>query len=252
MRDIYYRTKKLGDLTVRGASRASIQTFWNVPEYELGLDAGAHPSDFTIKTHRLFITHTHRDHITGLYQYIARRKKTNLAPPEIYVPEYSLEAVSRFLGAFQELDEACYPYKVHGINAGDQIEWQTEDGRTLCVEALETFHRIPSLGYAVYENSVPRLAYTGDTLPDALDLNPVFYEAEILIMEMTASGTGYTPDLIHQYEHTHLQDVLDRQNRFQNRWIVAAHFTCKQAFPELCRNVAAHFPDRLGGRLIVW
>ncbi|MBQ4143705.1 MAG: ribonuclease Z [Thermoguttaceae bacterium] len=253
MRDIYYRSKTLGEVTLRGASRASIQSFWNIPEWDLGLDAGGHPWDLTPQLGRLFISHTHRDHIQGLYQLIARRKKRKLPPPEIYVPAESEDVVRRFLEVWQEMDGARYPFRLQGLTPGDTVLWETENGQRLQAKAVRSFHRIPSLGYLIYgEKGTPLLAYTGDSLPALLDKVPAFYQAEILIMEMTSADMYYTPEEIHKFGHTHFLDVLERRENFANRWIIISHFTCKRSMDLLCRHTAEAFPDRLGGRLIVW
>ncbi len=251
MRDIFYRTKKLDNLTLRGSSRASVQSFWNIPEYETGLDIGAHPWDLTSSIRRLFISHTHRDHIGGLYQFIARRRKLNLPPPQIFVPAQTLHSVEKFLNVWQELDDSSFEFTLSPLSPGDRVHWKTNGG-ILELEAFPTFHRVPSLGYVIYENGVPQVAYSGDTLPDALDENPVCYRAKILIMEMTSADNLYSPDSIHAFGHTHFQDILERRERFENRYVILSHFTCRQSMNLLCRHVAQAFPDRLEGRLIVW
>ena len=252
MRDICYRSKKLGDVTVRGTSRASIQSFWNIPEWDLGLDVGGHPWDLTPQLGRLFISHTHRDHILGLYQLIARRQKRSLPPPEIFVPAESEDVVRRFLEVWQEMDGTRYPFHLQGLVPGDLVEWETASGTRLQAKAVRSFHRLPSLGFLISESETPRLAYTGDSLPAILDENPAFYQAEILIMEMTSADMYYTPEQIHHFGHTHFLDVQERREKFANRWILVSHFTCKRSMDLLCRHIAEAFPDRLGGRLIVW
>lgn len=252
MQDIYYRTNVFEGLTLRGASRASIQTFWNVPEFDLGFDVGAHPWDFTASLGHLFVTHTHRDHVAALYYFITRRRKLDLPPPEIYVPNALLDVVKRFLDVWEEMDGRHYPYVLHGISPGETVTWQTKEGRTFKVEALATHHRIPSLGYAVYENDLPCLAFTGDTLPQALDENPVFYQAKILITEMTSADDFYSLEEIHHFNHIHFEDILERELLFKNQWIVVAHFTCKERLADIHSHIQQEFPDRLGGRLIAW
>ena len=133
-------------ITVEGYSRAAVQTYWRIPEFKLGFDIGAHPWDF-MATPNLFISHTHLDHVAALPVYVARRRMMKMEPPTIYLPEQAVESVDRILKLFTCLDRGRLPCQLIGLKPGDEIEMSREH----VVTVSATAHRVPSLGFVVWE-----------------------------------------------------------------------------------------------------
>jgi ribonuclease Z len=265
------------DLTIEGYSRAAVQSYWRVPELKLGFDLGAQPWDF-MGTPSWFITHTHLDHVAALPVYVARRRMMKMEPPTIYLPEHAVEMVQHVLRAFQRLDRGRLPCELIAVQPGDGFELSRE----LVVEAVATRHTVPSLGYIVWERRkklkpeylqltgeqirdlrlsgveiteerrIPVLAYTGDTSPEGLDLNPAMYEAKVLITEMSFVAPGHRKEKIHKHGHMHLDDWVERQNRFQNELVIAAHFSTRYHEKQIKHYVRKALPEMLGGRLHLW
>src|SRR4029078_13288447 len=132
------------------------------------------------------------------------------------------------------------------IAAGDEIELSRE----LIVEAVATKHTVPSLGFIVwdrrrklkpeYQNlsgdeirdlrlagkevsaEVRRalVAYLGDSAPGGLDANPAMYEAKLLIFELTFFAPDHRKDKIHKFGHMHLDDIVERRDRFKNELVI--------------------------------
>ena len=73
----------------------------------------------------------------------------------------------------------------------------------------------------------PLLAYLGDSAPEGLDSAPEMYEAEILITEITFLSPHHRRQKIHKFGHLHLEDVVERRDRFKNKVIIAAHFSTR-------------------------
>lgn len=266
-----------GDFTVEGYSRAAVQSYWRINEMHLGFDLGAHPWDF-MGVPNWFISHTHLDHIAALPVYIARRRMMKMEMPTIYVPEVALESVKRMLATFTRLDRGGLPCRLRGVVDGDEFELSRE----LVVTAHKTVHTIPSFGYVVWERRkklkpefqgmssdqirdirlkgtevsaeirVPRLAYTGDTSPAGLDNNPVFYDAEILISELTFVDPSHRADLIHKHGHMHLNDYVARRNDFKNKIIILGHLSTRYHDDQIMHHIEKRFPDMMDGRLRVW
>ncbi len=265
------------NLTIEGYSRAAVQTYWRIPELKLGFDLGLQPWAF-MATPTWFVSHTHLDHIAALPVYVSRRRMMKMEPPTIYLPGEAIPNVERLLRAFERLDRGRLPVKLIGVEPGMEIELSRE----LVVATIPTTHTIPSVGFLVYERRkklkpeyhgksndeirdirlsgvevsaeirVPKVAYLGDTSPPGLDAVPDVYRAEILIVEMTFVAQNERPERIHKYGHIHLDDILDRADRFENDWIIASHFSTRLPAEAIQRIVARRLPERLRDRVKVW
>ncbi len=78
------------------------------------------------------------------------------------------------------------------------------------------------------------------------------YEAQVLIMEMTFVAPSHRKDKIHKFGHTHLDDVVERRDRFKNELIIASHFSTRYHGKRIRELVERALPDMLGGRLHLW
>ncbi|MHB1560416.1 MAG: MBL fold metallo-hydrolase [Isosphaeraceae bacterium] len=271
------RTLQHQNLTVEGYSRAAVQTYWRVPELKIGFDLGVQPWSF-MTTPTWFLSHTHLDHVAALPVLVARRRMMKMEPPTIYMPAEAVDGVHAVLRAFQRLDRGRMPCELIGLNPDDEVELSRE----LVVRAFATRHTIPSLGYLVWERRkklkpeyqeltgeqirdlrmsgvevsaelrVPKLAYLGDTSPPGLDIFPETYRAQILILEMTFVAANERASVIHKYGHTHLDDLIERADRFENEVIIASHFSTRLHPDQIVRIVEKRLPDSLKGRLKVW
>jgi len=272
-----FRTLQHKDLTIEGYSRAAVQSCWRVPELKLGFDLGAQPWDF-MGTPIWCISHTHLDHVASLPVYVARRRMMKMEPPTIYVPEHALDLIDHLLKICQRLDRGRQPCQLFGVRPGDEFELSRE----LALQAVATKHTVPSLGYIVWERRrklkaeyqnlsgeqirdirlsgvevteerrFPLLAYTGDTSPEGLDANPAMYEAKILITEMSFVAPGHRKEKIHKHGHMHLDDFVERRERFQNELVIAGHFSTRYQDKQIVHYVKKALPEMLGGRLHLW
>jgi ribonuclease Z len=271
------KTLKHNDLTIEGYSRAAVQTYWRFPELKLGFDLGAQPWSF-MGTETWFVTHGHLDHIVALPVYVARRRMMKMTPPTIYLPTATIEPIEKILRQFTKLDRGRLPCDLRPVEPGDEIELSRE----LVVTAVATTHTVPSLGYVVWDRRRklrgefqnlsgdqirdlrlsgtevteefrrPRVAYLGDSSPAGLDNAPIMYEAEILICELTFISPDHRKEKIHKFGHMHLDDLVERRDRFKNELVIAAHLSTRY-HPKAVREIVARaIPDMLGGRLQLW
>ncbi|MCB9872583.1 MAG: metal-dependent hydrolase [Planctomycetaceae bacterium] len=271
------RTLKHGRITIEGYSRAAVQTYWRIPELKLGFDLGAQPWDF-MGTSTWFVSHTHLDHIAALPVYVARRRMMKMDPPTIYLPDHAIETVERLLKVYRQLDRGRLPCELIPVKAGDEIELSRE----LVVTASATHHTVPALGYIVWERKqklkpeylelrgdqirdlkesgveitteirVPELAYLGDSAPAGLDNCPAMYEARVLISEMTFVAPSHRKEKIHKHGHMHLDDYVERKDRFKNEKVIVGHFSTRYNSRQVRNLVSKALPDMLGDRLYLW
>ncbi len=265
------------NITIEGYSRAAVQTYWRVPEMNLGFDLGAQPWSF-MGTPTWFVSHTHMDHLIALPVYVGRRRMMKMEPPVIYLPEAAIEPMERVLRLLSRMDRGRLPCQLLPARPGEEIELSREQ----VVTVSATTHTVPSLGFVVWERRrklkaeyqglqgheirdlrlggtevtnemrIPRLAYLGDSSPGGLDACPAMFEAEVLIMELTFVSPRHRKDKIHKFGHMHLDDLLERREKFRNELVIASHFSTRYHPTQIRECVAKAIPDMLDGRLHLW
>jgi ribonuclease Z len=272
-----YLTHSHAGLTIEGYSRAAVQSYWRVPELKLGFDLGAHPWDF-MGTGTWFVSHTHLDHVAALPVYVARRRMMKMEPPTVYVPAEAVEDVKKLLMVFHRLDRGRQLCDLRGVSAGDEIPLSREH----VVTVFNTAHTIPSRGFVVWDRRnklkdeyvglpgnqirdlkqsgveitrevrLPLVAYTGDTAPAGLDAEPACFDAKVLITEMSFIREKHRRDKIHKFGHMHLDDFVERADRFKNELIVAGHFSTRYHPNEVRRLLDARLPPQLKPKMKLW
>jgi ribonuclease Z len=264
-------------LTIEGYSRAAVQSYWRVPELKVGFDLGAQPWDF-MGTPTWLVTHTHLDHIAALPVYVARRRMMKMEPPVVYVPAPAVEDVRKLLLVMQRLDRGRQVCDLRGAEPGQEIELSREH----VITPFATTHTIPSVGYVVWERRfklkeeyhglpgdkirdlrqsgvavtrevrTPLLAYTGDTSPAGLDGCPAAFRAKVLITELSFVRPNHRREKIHKFGHMHLDDFLERADRFENELIICGHLSTRYHPQEVRRVVEPQLPPRLRERVRLW
>jgi ribonuclease Z len=276
-----YHTLVHAGLTVEGWSRAAVQTYWRVPELKVGFDLGGQPWDF-MGTPTWFVSHTHLDHVAALPVYVARRRMMKMEPPTIYLPAESVDDVKKLMMVMHRLDRGRQLAELKGVEPGDEIELS----RDHVVTVVRTAHTIASRGFIVWERRkklkeeylglpgdkikdlrlaaeakgesithevrLPLVGYTGDTAPAGLDDNPAFFDAKVLITELSFIRASHRRDKIHKYGHMHLDDFVERATRFKNEAIIAAHLSTRYHPNEVRKLVTGRLPAELRDRLKLW
>ncbi len=272
-----YNTIRHKALTIEGYSRAAVQSYWRVDELKLGFELGGSPWSF-MGTQHFLVTHAHLDHLAALPVFVARRRMMKMEPPVIYLPEELIDDVWKLLKAWQRLDRGRMVCELIGVKSGDMITLSREHRFAV----FTTKHTVPSVGYVVYdvrkklkpefhglkgdeirdlrlqgievaaETLTPLLCFTGDTAPAGLDAHPDVYNAQVLITEMTFFRPEHRKEKIHKFGHMHLDDLLDRADRFQNELIILAHLSTRTHESEARRRLDQVLPDSLRGRIRLW
>lgn len=271
------RTHKHKALTIEGYSRAAVQSYWRIPELRLGFDLGGSPWSF-IGTPTFFVTHAHLDHMAALPAYVARRRMMKMEPPTIYLPEQVLESTHLLLKVWQKLDRGRMNCNLIPVKPGDMFELSREH----VVTAFETKHTVPSLGYIVWERRkklkleyvgltqdqirdvslsgkevsmevrTPLICYTGDTSPAGLDGCPDLFNAQILITEVTFFRPEHRKEKIHKFGHMHLDDVIERADKFKNELLIFGHFSTRYNEHQFEKALQQRLPASLKDRFVAW
>jgi ribonuclease Z len=96
------------------------------------------------------------------------------------------------------------------------------------------------------------VAYLGDSAPEGLDDCPAMFEADVLILELTFVAPSHRKQKIHKFGHMHLDDLVERRERFANEVVIASHFSTRYHTKQIHRHVEKALPDMLDGRLHLW
>ena len=271
------RTHVHRGLTIEGYSRAAVQSYWRIPELKLGFDLGGSPWSF-MGTNTFFISHGHLDHMAALPVFVARRRMMKMEPPTIYVPAEIHDQVWKMLNAWRQLDRGRMICNLVPASPGDEFELSRER----VVTVFDTEHTVPSVGYVVWDRRwklkdelvgtdedeirrrrlggeevtrevrVPLVCYCGDTAPGGLDNYEPVYQSRVLITEMTFYRPDHRKEKIHKFGHTHLDDIIERAERFENELIILAHFSTRYQENQVRREVQKRLPEILRERVELW
>jgi ribonuclease Z len=261
------------DFHLEGHSLGGIETGIIVPEWKLALDVGRGRRPF-VRCDHIALTHTHMDHAGGLAYVLSLRQLFRMKPPTVYVHAKLADALRDMLRSWEPLQRHELQCEIVPVEPGDRYELR----RGLWLEPFRTRHVVSSVGYTVTrvteklrpelvdasreeivrlrESGAPvtspvrdrLLSFTGDTLPEALDEDPSWASARVVIHEATFLDDSKPYEACRAGGHTHLSDLLERAHLFTGDHVVLSHFSQVHRWrdvPELLRP----FADRISGSL---
>lgn len=264
----------LAGTAVKGISIGGVETCIQLPGLDLCFDIGRAPRA-AVHRSRVAFTHAHLDHMGGVAMHVATRALTSQSPPVYLMPAKNVQQFEAMLHAWRRLDRSRLPCTVVPMEPGSRFE--LGDGGEL--RAFATQHTVPSVGYAVFSSKhklrpefrglpgqeLRRLrlagepitdevetcdvAFTGDTCIDALDAQPWLYQARLLILEATFLDDRVDVAGCRGKGHVHLDEVIDRAERFENQAILLTHFSARYALAEIRAILGERLPPSLRERV---
>ncbi|KAJ8771860.1 hypothetical protein K2173_027037 [Erythroxylum novogranatense] len=263
---------------IEGLSIGGHETCIIFPSLNLAFDIGRCPQR-AISQDFVFISHAHMDHIGGLPMYVATRGLYRMKPPTIIVPTSIKETVEQLFEVHRKLDGSELNNNLVGLDVGEEFYLRKD----LKVRAFRTYHTIKSQGYVVYSiklklkqeyhglpgneiknlklsgveitNTItaPEIAFTGDTMSDFIvdESNIDILRSRILVMESTFVDDLVAVDHARDYGHTHLSEIIQYADKFENKAILLIHFSARYTVEEI-QEAVSKLPLPLKGRVFAF
>ncbi len=264
----------LDQITIIGVSVGGVYTAIHVPELSAVFDAGMAPRSF-VGARYLFLSHGHADHIGALPALLGVRGLCRAPAPLTFVPEEIKGDIADGLAAFSRGQRRALELPMVGMAPSQEAALYGD----LHVRCFRTIHSVVSLGYQLFRrveklrpeflglsgaeiarhkkegrnlfHSVERLelAYVTDSLVDVLDDHPSLYESRVLILECTFVDTEKSKEESRRKYHVHLDEIIDRADRFQNQHLVLMHFSQAYRPREVREILKRRLPPQLRKRV---
>ena len=266
----------LGSYTLTGASLGGLYTAFYIPELDSLFDVGL-PIRSGALASRLFLSHAHLDHLGALPALLGMRGMLGGAhrPLKLYCPHSVVKDLEQVLHHLGTLHSWRLEVEMNPLHVGEEQQLT----KTLWVRALPTFHRVPSLGYLLFERIAKlrpeyhgksgtqlrdlkregvlihhevdraKVAYLTDTLPEALKHSPEVLDADVLIIECTFVSDRKGVKIARAGCHIHLDELEQWAPHMKNRAIVLMHFSQVHRPSELRATIRGRLEPILGDRL---
>lgn len=261
-------------LELGGRSVAGLETCIEVPAFKLLLDLGF-CSRSAVNQRFVLLSHGHLDHMGAVTQHAARRALLGMSEGVYFVPRAIAHQVEALFNAAGALDGQVIPRKVVALAPGEEAP--LDKGRF--VRPFETFHRVPSQGYTVWETRsrllpefrelpgerlgelrrrgvelsepypVPLLSFSGDTRIEVLERTPELRHSECLILETSFLDERVGVEQAREMGHIHLDEVLERGELLPEQDVVLSHFSSRYQPHEIDELLARKLPDELRARV---
>jgi ribonuclease Z len=263
-------------LTLRGVSLGGIYTSLHVPELDALFDVGW-PLRSAAAARYLFLSHGHVDHAGGLASLLGVRAL--FGHPRrlrVHLPAEIAPLVGDVLASTARLQRYELAVDLVPMAPGDEVALRGD----LSVRAVRTYHPVPSLGYVIVRRVAKlradlrgldgreiaerrrrgevvseialrlELAYATDTLALVLDREPALYDSRVLVLECTFLDGRKSLADTHAGCHIHLDELIERADRFRNEAVVLMHFSQLYRPGEVRDILARRLPESLRARVV--
>ena len=255
--------------TLTGRSRAGDGTCWVIPELKWMFDCGALVRGW--KPKRLFLTHTHGDHV----HYLTHMRKSGNekgASPVVLLPASSEPFVKAHLKAYQEMTENAEMQESEGTRVLGLELRPTEPDRDIVFRqsgadyvcrTVACDHRIDCLGFSIFKmknvlkeeyaglpgqeigrlrkegvpvttsEEVPFFCYLGDTTAAVFERNPLLLQQHKVVMVECTFIEDASLERAKETKHMHWTSLRPFIEEHPSTLFVLTHFSLKYTSLEL-------------------
>lgn len=265
---------KLAGIDVEAISVGGLETCIEVPGWGLCFDIGRCPKS-AVRRERVLVTHAHMDHAGGLAYHAATRDLLGMKPPTYWVPRENHADFLSLFDVWRRLDRSDLPCTIVPVAPGERVV--LDDRRSFV--PFRSPHRVICQGYALLQRrphlrpelaglpadeirrrrlagevvseevEVAELAFTGDTLVDVVDREPLVRTAKVLVIEVTFLDDRVPVEACRSKGHVHLDEILARADRFENEHILFTHASARYSAAEIADILARRLPASLRDRV---
>lgn len=267
---------RLAGIEVSGVSIAGLETAIDVPEWKLCFDLGR-AQYFALARPLLFFTHPHMDHLGGVAWHCATRALRGMPEPTYVVGREHAAALRELFAVWRRLDGSELPHRLVELAPGEEFAL----GKQRFARPFRTFHRVSSQGYVLFERrqklrppfarlagseiarrraagaeaelfetlEVPELAFSGDTLIEAVEREPAVRRARVLVLECTFVDERVSVAETRAMGHVHLDEIAARAALFENEALLLTHFSERYTEAEILAALDAKLPPALRAKV---
>jgi ribonuclease Z len=207
----------------------------------------------TFKAKTFLITHAHLDHASGIPYLISQKTLLKMKPATFYMPSAMMPSMKNIMHEWEKIDGHTYSFEFAEAKVGEEIELTPH----CFFKPFKTFHRVPSVGYTIFEKrkklkpefadkkdrefvkmknegveftdmvKTPIFAYTGDTKIEFWEENPEVLQSKILFVEVTYLDQKKTVNDAREWGHIHLDEILPLLPEFKGEKLVFTHISSR-------------------------
>ncbi|MFZ5481569.1 MAG: MBL fold metallo-hydrolase [Myxococcota bacterium] len=265
--------KILGE-DVRAVSVGGLETCIELPGWGLNLDIGRCPPT-AVRQRRVLLTHTHMDHAGAIAMHASTRGLMGMPPAIVYVPRENEEDLRALFDVWRRLDKSDVPCEIVPCGPGDRVPL---GGKRVAVP-FRSPHRVRCQGYALVATrsrllpdlagrpqeeirrrrhagevvsedvDVVELAFTGDTLVEVIEREPLVRQARRLVIEVTFLDDRVPVEAARAKGHVHLDEIVARADLLTNEALLFTHFSARYQAEEIVRILDEKLPAGLRARV---